>query len=78
MKRKDLVFLLLASLLCCACGVEEDAVMGEDSESVPSEGGVGVGREDVGDVELPLLNDDNFLRAVKNVDFMVVEFYTPW
>ncbi len=52
--------------------------MGEDSESVPSEGGVGVGGEGVGNVELPLLNDNNFLRAVKNVDFMVVEFYTPW
>ncbi len=50
--------------------------MGEESESVPSVGGVG--GEGVEGVELPLLNDNNFLRAVKNVDFMVVEFYTPW
>ena len=91
--KRLLLFLLLTSLLWRGCVNEEDAVMGEESEGgdgVESEGGDGVGGGDGDAVEseggdavepeggLPLLTDDTFNDAVKDVDFMVVEFYTPW
>ena len=67
-----------------------DGVESEGGDGVESEGGDGVGGGDGDAVEseggdavepeggLPLLTDDTFNDAVKDVDFMVVEFYTPW
>ncbi len=65
------ILLLLATTLYCACALEEDAVMGEESVRSDSGGGVGGG-------ELEMLHDYNFMETVKNADFIVVEFYAPW
>ncbi len=71
MKQATAIFLLLATHLYCACAVEEDPVMGEESVSSDSGGGVGGGG-------VELLHDYNFMETVKSAHFIVVEFYAPW
>lgn len=85
--KRLLLLLLLTSLLWRGCMNEEDAVIGEESEGGD---GVGGGDEDGDAMEseggdavepeggLQLLTDDTFNDAVKDVDFLVVEFYAPW
>ena len=60
------MFFLFAAFLACAHSSEEsDAVLGEDGGEESSEG-------------VRLLTDDTFVDAVKDADFIVVEFYAPW
>lgn len=65
-ERRLSVFFLFAALLACAHSTEEsDAVLGEDDGGESGEG-------------VRLLTDDSFMDAVKDADFIVVEFFAPW